>query len=74
MYAQTRFVLENEIPKIYWNFIQIESCYVIDFFLKVDGILWFDKRIRDFLSLGMFRERGDNLLRMGWILLIVFFL
>ena len=55
-------------------YVQIVSCHVMKFFLKVNGILWFEKRICDVLFLEMFTERGANLLCEFWILLILFFL
>ena len=33
-------------------------CYAIKFFWKVNGILWYEKRICDVLLLQMFRESG----------------
>ena len=42
-------------------YVQIASCHMMEFFGKVNDVLWFEKRICDVLFLWMFRERRTNL-------------
>ena len=43
------------------NTTQITSCHMMEFKKKVNGVLWFKKRICDVLLLWVFRKMGANL-------------